>query len=186
MYQRDYKAWCRNQQYPDGFVEQQRILRYLQCLETRPAKQRGRKFTKSFQRQTVRTVNGVQITIETPTKDQIMSQKTNRFLNDHTIKLQNQTRIVLSIKSFLAQHNQKYEQAKEAHSEDAGLKDISMRLQDQEFLAVARQQLARDWHLKDMFLFQLEEESIGVVKGEIQARAMTVWPQWTQVDLLRL
>ncbi|KAI9352800.1 hypothetical protein BDR26DRAFT_204960 [Obelidium mucronatum] len=88
-----------------------------------------------------------------------------------------------TISSFLKEHKQNYSRNKAARLDDAGLEDITMRVgkKDWEKLtlgllaqkkftelatlhvdkqAVARHQLARDWHWKDAFLYTLERESV--------------------------
>ncbi|KAJ3240593.1 hypothetical protein HDU77_011111, partial [Chytriomyces hyalinus] len=95
----------------------------------------------------------------------------------------------LSIKSFLLKHKEDHERHKATSSDDAGLDDMALQIDDAKWMELAmrmlkskklvevatlwldkqafgRHQLARDWCVKDMFLYTLQEES--VTKGPVE------------------
>ncbi|TPX65149.1 hypothetical protein CcCBS67573_g08219 [Chytriomyces confervae] len=215
--QKEYKLWCKDQNYPDQFVNEFRLLRFLQHLETRPMKMRGRKSLNEFQVWTTRKINGKVVLLEHRDKDgkvifrhadydSLVNQSSTTTLSHHTIKVYVNALVNLyfwqsvdtmdqnaknphpyprgpSIKSFVRKHKEEHEKQKAARFDDPGLEDVSIRitnakwmklamllLKEKKFVELATlwtdkqvvgwHQLARDWCLKDMFLYTLENESV--------------------------
>ncbi|KAJ3024622.1 UNVERIFIED_CONTAM: hypothetical protein HDU68_007967, partial [Siphonaria sp. JEL0065] len=211
--QEEYKTWCRDQGYEDEYVNETRMLVFLKSLQNRVLKSRGRRSTNMFQKKTSRTIRGKVTTIERrdkngkvtyrhPDYESLVSAATERTLGHHSIKVYVNALVHLyfwqtadtpknmyqyprgpTIKSFLGEHKVAFSKTKVGRLDDAGLEDISMRLDKKSWRelslellkeskfeelaalhidkqAVARHQLARDWYWKDAFLYTLEQEDI--------------------------
>ncbi|KAI9332980.1 hypothetical protein BDR26DRAFT_937718 [Obelidium mucronatum] len=164
-HQKEYKNWCCEQQYPDEFVNDTRMLVFLKHIQSRGLKARGRKSSNTFQRRTTRSIARKITVIERRDKE-------GEVIYWHP-----------DYEALMNEHKQNFSKDKAARLDDAGLEDITMRvgktqwrsltlglLENKKFIelatlhvdkqAVARHQLARDWHWKDAFLYTLERESV--------------------------
>jgi hypothetical protein len=92
------QEWCAAQRYPDQFVNEARLLRFLKDLEQRPLSQRGRRSSKLFQMKTTRKINGKLVVVEKRDKDgrityqhedyaKIMTEDPSKRLSHHSIKV---------------------------------------------------------------------------------------------------
>ncbi|KAI8827638.1 hypothetical protein BJ741DRAFT_22226 [Chytriomyces cf. hyalinus JEL632] len=211
-------SWCEIQGYPETFVNESRLLQFLQHLETRPLKKRGRKSAQDHQKRTTRKRNGEVVVLERrdkagniifrrPDYTNLMNDSpTNNTLSHHSIKVYVNALVNLyfwqtvnlndqnaknsfpyprgpSIKSFVQQHKEEHEKRKTSSLDGEELEDMPVHLYDTKWTELAmsllkskkfaglatlwidkqtveRHQPARDWHLKDMFLNTLQNESV--------------------------
>ncbi|TPX52171.1 hypothetical protein CcCBS67573_g09922 [Chytriomyces confervae] len=170
--QKEYKSWCETQGYPETFVTESRLLRFLKHLETRPLKKRGRKSTQDYQMRTTRKINGEVVLLECRNKagdivfrhedyDNLTNNATANILSHHSIKVYLNALVHLyfwqtvdvtdqepkplptrtQYQKLLLKHKEDHERRKATSSDDAGLDNMALRIDDAKWMQLAMRML---------------------------------------------